>query len=245
MRISSAMLIATVFFSPVGFCGAQTAPAVAAAPAPTASNTPAANPPFTPAAPSGILQHSLDEVQQTVGGVRLDRWKRGSVREEAGTNIDAIQRDMHGTLPALMKDADSAPATLSKVLPLARNVDALYDVLVHIEEGARVAGTGDEVGQLQQAMADLEKARIALGLQMVQTATVQEKQIVDLRTTVQKQEVSLRAASTPPPAPKCPAPPAPAKKKRPATTKKPADSNSKPTTPATTTPSTTTPAKPQ
>ena len=133
MRISSAMLIATVFFFARAFQRTQTAPAVAAAPAPAASNTPAANPPFTPSAPSGILQHSLDEVQQTVGGVRLDKWKRGTVGEKPGTNIDAIQRDMHATLPALIKDADSAPGTLSKVLPLARNVDALYDVLVHIE----------------------------------------------------------------------------------------------------------------
>lgn len=255
MRISRAIVIATVFFSPACFYGGQaaTGPAILpsagkpapAAPnasaaasntSPAASNTPAANTDFTPVAPSGILQRSLDEVHQTIGGVRLEKWRRGTVRDEAETNINAIQRDMQGTLPALMKDADSAPGTLSKVFPLARNVDALYDVLLHVEEGARVAGTGGEVGQLQQAMADLEKARIALGQQILQTATVQEKQIVQLRTTVQRQELSLRAAATPPPAPKCPAPPPPVKKKRPATTAK---------KPAAGTSTTTTPAKPQ
>ena len=229
MSILKNVFITSVLIAPVLFSGAQTAPVnapantVPAVPpaAPNAANAPA---PFNPAAPSDILQRSLGEVNQTVGGVRLEKWKRGSVRDEAGNNIDAIQRDMKGTLPALMKDADAAPATLSKVLPLSRNVDALYDVLVHLVEQARVSGTGEDAGQLGQALSDLEKARVALDQQILQTANVQEKQIVDLRTTVQKQEVSLRAAAAPAPPPKCPAPPAPAKRKR--TTPKPKPSAS-------------------
>lgn len=222
MRILKNVFVTTILIAPLCVCGAQ-APPNSAAPA-TNTAPPARNPPSTPAtvnsvAPSAILSRSLDEVNQTVGAVRLEKWKRGSVREEAGNNIDAIQRDMKGTLPSLLKDADGAPATLSKVLPLSRNVDALYDVLVHLVEQARVSGTGEDAGQLQQAMDDLEKSRVTLDNQILQTAAVEEKQIVDLRTTVQKQEVSLRAAATPPPPPKCPAPPAPAKKKR--TTKKP------------------------
>lgn len=168
---------------------------------------------FTPSAPSDILQRSLDEVRITAGNVKIDKWKRGSVRDEAGTNIDAIQRDLQSTLPALLKDADAAPGTLTKVLPLSRNVDALYDVMVHVVEASRVVGTGDSVGQLQQALSDLEKARVVLDNQIQQTADMQEKQVVELRNTVQRQDASLRTAATPPPAPKCPAP-APAKRKR-------------------------------
>jgi hypothetical protein len=181
-------------------------------------------------------------VQQTVGALKLDKWKRGSVRDEAGTNVAAIQRDLEGTLPKLIKDGDTAPGTLSKVLPVARNVDALYDVLVHLAEGARVSAPGDQVGQLQTAMKDLEKARVALGNQLQQTATVQERQMVDLRTTVQTQAASLKAASTPPPAPKCPAPVTAAKKK-----KAPAKTSTAPgsTTPGTTAkPAAGTPANP-
>lgn len=230
MRILKNVFVTTLLIAPVCFCGAQASPdgsTTSGNAAPTASNTTPPPPAFNPVAPSGLLQRSLGEVNQTVGGVKLEKWKHGSVRDAAENNIGAIQRDMKGTLPSLMKDADAAPAALSKVLPLSRNVDALYDVLVHLVEQARVSGTGEDAGQLQQAMSDLEKARVALDNQILQTASVQEKQIVDLRTTVQKQEVSLRAAAVPPPAPKCPAPPAPAKKKRPA---------AKPTT--TTTPNT-------
>lgn len=243
MRILRDVFAATVLIAPVCFCSAQPAPNLA----PAAPATPPATPAFTPVAPSQILQRSLAEVKQTVGAVRLERWKKGSVRDEAGKNIDAIQRNQQGTLQSLLKDADAGPATLSKVLPLSRNVDALYDVLVHLVEEARVSGTGEDAGQLQQALGDLEKGRVALDNQILQAATVQEKQVADLRVTVQKQETSLRAAASVPPPPKCPAPP-PAKKRttKPATTTKPASS----TTPATgtkpaTATSTNQPAKPQ
>ena len=206
------------------WCGAQSTTA-----ATTGGTTGSGANYFTPTAPSDILQRSLDEVKITVGNVRLEKWKRGSVRDEAGTNIDAIQRDLQGTLPGLLKEADAAPGTLTKVLPLSRNVDALYDVMVHVVEAARVVASSDTVGQLQQAMSDLEKARVVLDNQIQQTADMQEKQVLDLRNTVQKQEVSLRAAATPPPAPKCPVPAAVKKKKRvtnpSATTTKPAAGN--------------------
>src|ERR1700739_2249617 len=225
MSISKSVFIATVFISQTLFCAGQPADNNA----PAASSAGALATPFTPSAPSDILQRALGEVQQTMATVKLEKWKRGTVRDEAETNVNAIQRDLQGTLPALIKDADTAPGSLSKVLPVARNVDALYDVMVHVFEAARVSAPGEQGGHLKSAMDDLEKARVTLGLQLQQTATVQEKQIVDLRTTVQAQAVSLKAASTPPPAPKCPAPPAPAKKKpakrtttTPGTTTKPA-----------------------
>lgn len=209
MSISRPLIIAAVFFSPAMWCTAQSTPASTSG-ASGGSNASY----FTPSAPSDILQRSLDEVRITVGNVRLDKWKRGSVRDEAGTNIDAIQRDLQGTLPTLLKEADAAPGTLTKVLPLSRNVDALYDVMVHVVEAARVVGTSESVGQLQQALTDLEKARVTLDTQIQQTADMQEKQVVELRNTVQKQDASLRAVATPPPAPKCPAPATTTKKHR-------------------------------
>jgi hypothetical protein len=218
--------------------GAQTS----SASVPAASSGAGTSSAFTPVPPSDLLARSLEEVNQTIGSLKLDKWKRGSVRDEAGTNIDAIQRDMQGTLPSLLKEADSAPATLSKVIPASRNVDALYDVLLHVVEAARVSAPGDQVGALQTTLSDLEKARVRLGNQLQQTAAMQEKQIVDLRVTVQTQAASLKAASTPPPAPKCPAPPSPAKKRRPvakSTTTKPTAAKPAAGTPATA------PAKPQ
>ena len=171
---------------------------------------------FTPSTPSDILQRSLDEVQKTIGDLKLDKWKRGTVRDEAGTNVDAIQRDLQGTLPSLLKDADTAPGSLSKVLPVSRNVDALYDVLVHLVEAARVAAPGDQVGERCRRHWRTWR-RLASGSETnwSRPRRCRRSRFVDLRTTVQTQAASLKAAAAPPPAPKCPAPPAPAKKKRP------------------------------
>ncbi len=211
MRVFKASLFASALCLLVTSGAAQTAPV---APSPTGSSKPATNAPFTPSAPSDILRRALEEVQQTIGSLKLEKWKRGTVRDEAGTNVDAIQRDLQGTLPSLLKEADAAPGNLSKVLPASRNVDALYDVLLHVVEAARVVAPGDQVGELQTTLSDLEKARVRLGNQMQQTAALQEKRIVDLQTTVQTQAASLKAAATPPPAPKCPVPATPAKKKK-------------------------------
>jgi hypothetical protein len=201
----------------------------------SAMQSPAGDTPTPIAAPTGpsdLLQPSLNEVQQTVAALKLDRWKKGTVRDEAGSNISAIQRDLQETLPPLLKTADASPSTISKVLPVSRNIDAIYDVLVHVFEAARVSAPGDQVGQLQQAMGSLEKARVAFGNRLQDTATAQEKQIVDLRTSLQTQ--TARAAAPPPPAPTC-VTPTPARKKKPKATTTPAKTT---TPPATTTPKT-------
>ena len=236
MRIPHAVFLASILVGPLALHAANprarrrtTAPA---APAPTASET---------------LKPALVGVLQTLGSLKLDKWKRGSVREEAGSNIDTIQRDLEETLPPLLKAADAAPTTISKVLPVTRNIDAIYDVLVHVFEAARVSAPGDQIAQLQQAMDSLEKARIKFGNHLQDTAAAQEKSIVDLRTTVQTQQASLHAAAaTPPVTPTCPAPAPAHKKKRatPATTTSTTPTNSTttaPKKPPATTPSAATP----
>jgi hypothetical protein len=87
MNISKAVILTSIFIAPALFCTGQT----------SANNGSAASPavaPFTPSPPSDILQRSLGEVQQVVFSLKLDKWKRGSVRDEAGTNVAAIQRDL-------------------------------------------------------------------------------------------------------------------------------------------------------
>ncbi len=160
MRIPRAVFLASILVGPLALHAAQSpapgaAPPAAAAPAPTASET---------------LKPALVGVLQTLGSLKLDKWKRGSVREEAGSNIDTIQRDLEETLPPLLKAADAAPTTISKVLPVTRNIDAIYDVLVHVFEAARVSAPGDQIAQLQQAMDSLEKARIKFGNHLQDTA---------------------------------------------------------------------------
>jgi hypothetical protein len=150
------------------------------------------------------LQPSLDTVQQTLAGLNTARWKRGSVRDEASADINSIAQDMQTHIGPLLKDADAAPGTLSKTLPVSRHLDALYDVLLRVVEAARMAAPDDQANALRQALANLNTARLALDDSMETAAGSQEKQLVDLRVTVQKQAAFKCPA--PPPAPVCPAP---------------------------------------
>lgn len=131
---------------------------------------------------SGLLKPALEGLRLTLGGLKLEKWKGGSVRTEAGTNIASIQRDLQGTLAGLLADADAAPGSVSKLLAVSQNVDALYDVLVRVVDGARIAGTGEQVDRLQLSMADLEKARVALDERIEALAAAQEKQVAALQT---------------------------------------------------------------
>jgi hypothetical protein len=217
MRIPNVVFAMAIFFVPPSISVAQapstevpqnTAPQPVSAPA--GASTSAPGPPAAPAAspmpPSGILQPSLDMVRQALGSVRVERWKRGSVRDEAGDDIHSIVNDMQANLPPLLQDADRGPGALSRMLPLSKHVDALYDVLLRVVEAARMAAPDDQANQLRDALSTLGTARLALDERMQQTAAVQEKQMVDLRVTVEKQAAFKCPA--PPPPPDCPKVPA-------------------------------------
>ncbi len=178
---------------------------------------------------SAVLQPALETVHGTLAAVRTDKWKRGTVRDEAGMDIGSINNDMQLNLPPLMRDADAAPGAISKQIAVTRHVDALYDVLLRVVEAARISAPGDQSDALQQALVTLSKARLALYDKMQDAAVAQEKQVTDLRATVQKQ-ASFKCPAPPPPVP-CPKPMHHTARRKPAAAKTPEEK--KPATPAT------------
>jgi len=231
MRIPNAAFWTAVLLSPSIICAAQAGPggaqSSATAPPAAASAAPAAAPPAPapPPPPSGILQPSFQAVREALGSLRVERWKKGSVRDEASDDIHSLLNDMQTNLPPLVQDADGGPGTLSKMLPLAKHVDAVYDVLLRVVEASRMAAPDDQANSLRQAQATLGAARLAFDERMQEAAGVQEKQLSDLRVTVQKQ-AAFRCPA-PPPAPDCPK--APVKKpvrRKPATSAAPGASGS-------------------
>jgi hypothetical protein len=190
MRVVLGVVCGVMIALPLAVCTAQ-APAGAAA-------TPATAQTGAPVVPvSTQLQPALNSVKQMVNTVRVDKWKRGNIRDEAAQNMSQIQRDIDVTLPPMLRDADTAPASLSKLLPISRNISALYDVLLRVVEASRVAGPDEQVAQLQQALVTLGDARLAFSDRMQASAAAMEKQVSDLRTTVQSQAAKMTAAPTP------------------------------------------------
>ena len=219
MRISNAGIVVTICCSlSAAACAEQLrvgSTATTQSPAPITAAAPASvAPPAPPFVTSQILQPSLDTVQQTLGEVKIDKWKRGSIRDEAGADISEIQRDLQDNVPPLMKDADASQGSLSKVLPVSKHVDALYDVLLRVVEAARFSAPDDQATQLRQALTGLGNARLKLDDRIQERATAQETQIHDLRGVVEKQ-ASFKCPA-PPPTPVCTTPP-PKKPKKKAT----------------------------
>lgn len=156
---------------------------------------------------SAILQPPLNTVHLTLQSLRIDKWKKGSVRDEATVNIDAIQNDLRNNVPSLLQTADAAPGSVTKLLPLTRHIDALYDVLLRITEASRIAAPDDQATQLQQALTGLSSARLALDDRMQGSAVALEKQMQDLRATIQQQAAQIAATPTPAALPCVPPPP--------------------------------------
>lgn len=212
MRVVLAVFSGLVMAMPYSVYAAQT---------PTGTATPTAAPMAAPAlSVSAQLQPALSAVRKSVDQVRVDKWKRGNIRDEAAQNISQIARDIDTTLPPMLRDADTAPASLSKLLPVSRNISALYDVLLRVVEASRVIASDDQVAQLQQALVTLGNARQALNERMQTSADAMEKQVSDLRTTVQSQAAKIAATPTPVALP-C-TPPAPRSTVRKSSAKKPA-----------------------
>ncbi len=192
--------------------------AQAPSPTPAPSPSPGTGAPAAPAAPapSSLVQPAVDSLQQTLGSLKLEKWKGGSVRNEASGNIQSIQRDVQDTLPGLLKETDAASGSLGSLLPVYRNLVALYDVVLRVYDAARVSGPADQVAALQQSMTGIEGARRSLHERMVAGAAAQEKQIAQLQTTLQTRS---EAPACPVAAPAPPLPPAkkPMRKKKSAT----------------------------
>jgi hypothetical protein len=191
MRVVLFGILAVTIVLPIRDAIAQATPR-------TATTAPVAAQSAAPVVPvSTQLQPALSAVLRTVDSLRIDKWKRGNIRDEAAQNVSQIQRDIDVTLPPMLRDADTAPANLSKLLPISKNLSALYDVLLRVTEASRVVAPDDQVVELQHVLLTLADARLALGERMQAAAVAMEKQVTDLRTTVQTQEAKIAATPVP------------------------------------------------
>jgi len=236
MHIAKAAFLVTICCSPslvITTAGAQSPEVKPVVAGQAQAVQPGATTPAAPAnpAPSALIQPAIDTLQQTIGGLKLDKWKGGSVRTEATSNVTSIQRNLQSTLPGLLKDADAAPNSISGVLPVYRDVIALYDVVLRVYDAARVSGSVDQVSALQQALSSLEGGRRALHERLMSAATAQEEQISQLQIAIQTKPAPQVCPVVTPPAPAAPAK-KPAKKKPAATKDQPAKTPSSGTSPA-------------
>jgi hypothetical protein len=146
--------------------------------------------------PSAILQSAISDVQGTTSSLNISKWKAPeSIRAAAQENVDSIQRDLGNTLPSLLAKADASPESVPPSFAVYRNLDALYDVLLRVDEVASIAAPSGEADAVSSSLQRLEAARSQLGDSILHASQHREAQIVVLETAVKSADVA-------PPAPK-------------------------------------------
>lgn len=200
------------------WCVALCAPYLALTAAAQPSNTATGATPASTGHTGATLQPAVRLVKEALSTVNIDKWKASSaIKSEADGNLNSVQRDIDQTLPGLVMAADAVPDSPSKALPVFRNVDALYDVMLRLDAAGRLAAPKDQVGALDDALSSIASARRTLGDQLQASADAQEQRMMRL------QQAASRPAPAPAPAAvSCP-PPAPptTRKKRSPTASKP------------------------
>jgi hypothetical protein len=179
------------------FCGGQATPGAA-----------------TGSAPSATVEPAAASVQQALETLRVDKWKAArDVRDAEAKNVDSLRRDLTTTLPSLMTAADAAPESISAMLPLSRNLGALYDVLLRVTVVAESAAPREQTVALEQAMTSVEGVRRMLADRLQSAASAEEQRVSEL----QKAVVAAKAVAV---APCPPLPAAPVKTATPVRRKK-------------------------
>jgi len=155
------------------------------------------------------LQPSIRLVKEALSSLNIDKWKASSaIKNEADGNLQSVQRDIDQTLPGLVMAADAAPDSAAKALPVFRNVDALYDVMLRLDAAGRLAAPKDQVGALDDALGSIADARRSLGDQLQANTEAQEQKMIRL------QQAAARPAPPPPAPVTCTPAPAPVTKKK-------------------------------
>jgi hypothetical protein len=139
----------------------------------------------------------LNELRSTIAGLRIAKWKApGPVKDEAQSNAGSIDRDLQGTLPGLIAQADAAPQSVANSFAVYRNLDALYDVLLRVSGTADLAAPDDEAANLTHSLMTLEAARRALAETILSASHAQEAALQQAR----QQLLVQRAPAPLPPA---------------------------------------------
>jgi hypothetical protein len=145
----------------------------------------------------GSLQPTMTSVNSALASVDVHRWKvPGDVKDQTASDIQSIQRDIDGSLPGLISQAQASPSAVGPSFAVFRNIDALYDVLLRVTETATLAGSEQEANHLESARADLQTRRRQLGDALLSSATAQDATVTQLRASLDAARQSANPAAT-------------------------------------------------
>jgi hypothetical protein len=141
------------------------------------------------------LEASSKNTQADLVKLRIERWKADNAyRKQALGNVDSIQRNLQDALPGMIGQLRAAPEDLSATFKLYRNLDALYDVLGNVVEGAGAFGSKDDLQALSNDLNGFESTRKELAQRMENLSSAKESELVRLRTELKTAQAAIPAA---------------------------------------------------
>jgi len=146
------------------------------------------------------LEETSKNTQADLVKLRIERWKTdGSYKRQALGNVDSIQRNLQDALPEIIAQLRAAPEDVPATFKLYRNLDALYDVLGNVTEGAGAFGSKDDLQSLSNDLSAFERTRKQLADRIQNLSTAKEAEIARLRADL---KTAQAVTATPPAAPK-------------------------------------------
>jgi len=141
------------------------------------------------------LESTSKTTQADLVKLRIERWKADNAsKKQSLSNVDSIQRNLQGALPAILAQLRAAPEDLSSTFRLYRNLDALYDVLGSVVEGAGAFGSKDDMQALSNDLNAFETTRKQLAERIESLSTAKESEITRLRADLK----AAQAVASPP-----------------------------------------------
>jgi hypothetical protein len=146
---------------------------------------------------NGMLEQLEDtgkKTQSDLQKLRIEKWKAdNSYKKQALGNMDSIQRNLQGALPEIVTQLRAAPENLPATFKLYRNLDALYDVLGSVVEGAGAFGSKDDFQALSNDLSAFEGTRKQLAERLDNLSSAKEAEIARLRTDLTKAQAMIPA----------------------------------------------------
>jgi hypothetical protein len=138
------------------------------------------------------LEAASKSTQADLVKLRIEHWKtdNGS-KKQALSNVDSIQRNLQGALPEIIGKLRGSPEDVPATFRLYRNLDALYDVLGSVVEGAGAFGTKDDLQALSNDLTTFEGARKQLAERIENLSSAKEAEIARLRTDLKTAQAAI------------------------------------------------------
>jgi hypothetical protein len=144
------------------------------------------------------LEATSKSTQSDLVNLRIERWKTdSSYKKQTLANVDSIERNLQGALPAIMAELRSAPEDMPATFRVYRNLDALYDVLGSVVESAGAFGSKDDFQTLSNDLTGFENARKQVAGRIENLSSAKEAEIVRLRTELKTAQAAVPAAAAP------------------------------------------------